>query len=496
MAKVYIIGAGPGDEGLLTLRAIESIKKCDVILYDRLISNNIFKYVKDGCEPYYCGKEPGCHYKTQDEINEIIVKLAKEGKTIGRIKGGDPYVFGRGGEEVLALEEHNIEFEVIPGITSPIAVLNYAGIPITHRNISQGFHVVTATTAGESKINWDALSKESGTLVFMMGLENLSTIINNLIKFGKNEDASIAVIMRGTTAKQKVVMGTLKNIEEKVKKEKLQSPCIIVVGEVIKLRDKLNWYENKPLFGANICITRSKKQSENLNNKLRDLGAEVTEINSIRFNNTASNLKPYIEELQDFNHIIFTSVNSVNFFFNYLKEQRYDIRNLKAKFSVIGKATGRVLEDRGIIPFIISSEFLSKGLVKELKVYISSGDRILIPTSASAKSYIENNLKSENVYIKRVNIYETLCGEVKNPKVLDDVDIVLYSSPSTVKNMINIFGIDKLKEKCSIAIGPVTNEELKENGIDAKVCKTHCDDGFISEIENIYKKYKEGKRYV
>ena len=212
MSKAYIIGTGPGDEELLTLKAIKALGECTAVLYDRLVSNNVLNYLSEDCEVYYCGKEPGAHYKTQDEINEMIVKLANEGHLVGRVKGGDPYVFGRGGEEVLALEKEGIDFEVIPGVTSPIAVLNYAGIPITHRGIAQSFHIVTGMTAVEEKINFEALANETGTLVFMMGLSNLEKIVENLTKYGKNINTPAAVVMRGTSSKQKKVVGTLDNI--------------------------------------------------------------------------------------------------------------------------------------------------------------------------------------------------------------------------------------------------------------------------------------------
>ena len=191
MSKAYIIGTGPGDEELLTLKAIKALGECTAVLYDRLVSNNVLNYLSEECEVYYCGKEPGAHYKTQDEINEMIVKLANEGHVVGRVKGGDPYVFGRGGEEVLALEKEGIDFEVIPGVTSPIAVLNYAGIPITHRGIAQSFHIVTGMTAVEEKINFEALANETGTLVFMMGLSNLEKIVENLRRYGKDIHLSL-----------------------------------------------------------------------------------------------------------------------------------------------------------------------------------------------------------------------------------------------------------------------------------------------------------------
>ena len=246
--KAYIIGTGPGDEELLTVKAVKILSKCTAVLYDRLVSNNILNYLNEDCLVYYCGKEPGAHYKTQEEINHMLVNLVKEGHIVGRVKGGDPYVFGRGGEEVLSLVEENLDFEVIPGVTSPISVLNYAGIPITQRAIAQSFHIVTGMTSASEKINWEALAKENGTLVFMMGLENIERIVNNLISNGKEPATPAAVVMRGTSSKQRKVIGTLENISEKARKANLKSPCIIVVGEVVNLNEKLSWYEKKPLF--------------------------------------------------------------------------------------------------------------------------------------------------------------------------------------------------------------------------------------------------------
>lgn len=491
MSKAYIIGTGPGDEELLTVKAVESLKKCTAVLYDRLVSSNVLNYINDNCEVYYCGKEPGSHSKTQDEINELIVKLLDEGHVVGRIKGGDPYVFGRGGEEVLAVTQNNHEFEVIPAVTSPIAVLNYAGIPITHRGIAQSFHIVTGKSAEDSTVNFEALAKENGTLVFMMGLSNLSLIKENLIKFGKKEETACAIVMRGTTSKQKTVVGTLKDIEEKAKIAKLESPCIIVVGEVVTLRDNLNWYENKPLFGANICITRTKEQATVLKKNFRKLGAEVTEINSIKIKPTLENIKPYLEKLKDYEHIVFTSVNGVNNFFDALIKEKYDVRQLKAKFSVIGKATDVALTKRGIIPFLVARSFIAEGLFDDLKSKLKKGEKVLIPASSMARDFLYESIIEMGLEVDRVNVYDTICGDLKNVNAFSPVDMVLYTSPSTVQNMIKIIGIDRLKEKHSIAMGPKTNEELIKNGIkDAYVCKMHHGDSFLMEVQKLWEKIK------
>lgn len=487
MSKVYIIGTGPGDEELLTIKAIKALEKCTVILYDRLVSNNILNYVSEECEIYYCGKEPGAHYKTQDEINKMLIELAKEGHIVGRVKGGDPYVFGRGGEEALALKEENIDFEVISGVTSPISVLNYAGIPITQRGISQSFHIVTGMTATSTKVNFEALAKENGTLVFMMGVENLDSIIENLVSNGKDIDTPAAVIMRGTSSKQKKVIGTIKDISNKVKDSDLKSPCIIVFGEVVSLSEELNWLENKPLFSKNICVTRSREQASNLKYKLRDLGAEVTEINSIKIQETNCNLDGYLDKLDNYDHIILTSVNGVNVFFDYLIAKKYDLRKIRAKFSVLGKATRKALEARGIQSFIMAREFVGEGLFKAIEPHLFEGEKVLMPCSSGSREYLNEEIAKKGLIVDRVHIYDTICGVVRNEKAFDEVDVVLYTSPSTVNNMISMLGYDKVKSKKAIAIGPQTAKALKEKEIQCHMCKKHSEDGFLEEIVDLFK---------
>ncbi|MBD7911650.1 uroporphyrinogen-III C-methyltransferase [Clostridium cibarium] len=492
MGKVYIIGTGPGDEELLTLKAVKALEKCTAVLYDRLISNNVLNYLNEDCEIYYCGKEPGGHYKTQEEINEMIVKLAKKGHIVGRIKGGDPYVFGRGGEEVLTLQAENIDFEVIPGIPSPISVLNYAGIPITHRGKAQSFHVVTGMSASVLNVNFEALAKEDGTLVFMMGLNNLHDIMEKLIEHGKDKVTPAAVIMRGTSSKQKKVVGTINDIEEKVIEGGLKSPCIIVVGEVVTLNEYLAWYEKKPLYGWNICITRSREQASSLKEKLIELGSEVTEINSIKIENTANNLEPYLIKLDKYDHILFTSVNGVNIFFDYLYRRNIDIRQIRAKVSVIGKATRKALEKRGILPFKTAREFVGEGLVSALKPSIEKGERVLIPCSSKSRELLKEELEKLGAKVDRINIYDTVAGRVLNRNSFQEVDIILFTSPSTVNNMIEMIGLEKIKEKKAIAIGPKTLKTLKEKGLDGHMCSKHSEEGFLEEITELI---KEGAKF-
>ncbi|WP_125153197.1 uroporphyrinogen-III C-methyltransferase [Clostridium rectalis] len=482
MSKVYLIGAGPGDEELITLKAIRMLKKCTAVMYDRLAGPGILKYLNEDCEIYYCGKEPGCHYKTQDEINEMLAQLAKKGHVVGRIKGGDPFVFGRGGEEILRLMEDNIDFEVIPGITSAISVPNYAGIPVTHRAISQGFHVFTGMTADKLNIDWKAVANVGGTLIFLMGYKNLDIIRNKLMENGMDESTLCAIIMKGTTAKQRKAIGTLKNIKEKADVINISSPCIILVGDVVEFNNKFNWFEKKPLFGKNICVTRSKEQAKKLREKLSDLGAQVTEINAIKVKSTEENLRSYIYNLCKYDYIVLTSVNGVNIFFNYLIKIKYDIRNIKAKFVCIGPATAEALMDRGVKAFIVADEFVAENLFKKMKEKIKNGDRVLLPRSKQAREYLVEALRKEGCLVDEVITYEIVKGDLVNGEAFEDVDIVLFTSPSIVRNMIDLVGIDKLKEKQCLAIGPITAKELEKNNIRYTVCNEYTTDGMIEKL--------------
>lgn len=483
MSKVYLIGAGPGDEELITVKAVRVLKKCTAVLYDRLASTSILKYLNEDCEIYYCGKEPGCHYKTQEEINDMLVSLAKSGHIIGRIKGGDPYVFGRGGEEALRLLEEKIEFETIPGITSPISVLNYSGIPITHRGFSQSFHIFTGKSAESLNINWEAVAKLTGTLVFLMGLESLEKIAQKLMDNGFDMNTPCAVVMRGSTSKQKSVIGKLESIASDVKNAGLKSPCIIAMGKVVELNEYLNWYEKKPLFGLNVCVTRSKEQAGDLSEKLLELGAEVTEINSIKIKNTSENLQPYLNILPEYKYIVLTSVNGVKIFFEYLKKAQFDIRKLNAKFAAIGSATENAIRDKGIIPEITCGEFVAEDLFKSLSKEIKTGDKILIPRSKNARAYLVEALKEKGCIIDEAYSYEVIKGDVKNIETFKNCNVVTFTSPSTVRNLVDMVGVEHIKGKQCIAIGPITKNEMDKFNIDAIVAEEYTTDGIIEKLK-------------
>ncbi|MGL4731479.1 MAG: uroporphyrinogen-III C-methyltransferase [Clostridium sp.] len=488
MSKVYLIGAGPGHEELITLRAVNVLKNCTAIMYDRLCGESFLKHVNNDAKIYYCGKEPGCHYKTQEEINDMIVNLAKEGHVVGRVKGGDPYIFGRGGEEALRLLDENIEFEVVPGVTSPISVLNYGGIPVTHRGIARGFHIFTAKSKDNMDLDFSVISKLKGTLIFMMGFEKLGLITENLISNGMDKNIPCAVVMRGTTSKQKKAVGTLENIKEKAIENNLANPSIIVVGDVVKFNNKLNWFEKKPLFGKNICITRTKEQSKEIREELVDLGAEITEINSIKIKSTSEKLNPYLEKLTHYDYIVITSVNAANIFFEHLMEKEIDVRNIKAKFVTIGPSSDKAIRKYGIIPMLCAKEYVAENLFEHMKDIIKENDKILLPRSKNARTFLVEALESKGCIVDECHIYEPALGDVIGVDRFKECDAVVFTSPSTVINMIKIVGLEEIKNRDVISIGPITSVELNKNGIDHVVCDKSNNDGMINKLIEIYGK--------
>lgn len=482
MSKVYLIGGGPGAPDLITLRAINALRKCTAILYDRLSGTEILKYVNPEAEVYYCGKEPGCHYKTQEEINNSLVELAKKGHMVGRIKGGDPYIFGRGGEEALALLKEDIPFEVIPGITSPIAALNFGGIPVTHRGIAQSFHVFTGKSAAGLNLDFDTIAKLKGTLLFMMSFEQLGNICTGLIKAGKSEDTAVGIVMNGTTAKQRKAVGTLSNIEERATTAGISNPCIIAVGDVVKFHDELNWFEKLPLFGRNICVTRSKEQSKELIDRLTSLGAAATEINSIAIEENLTALEAVKNKLPGYKYIIITSVNGVNTFFKALKAYKIDIRSIKGDFISIGEATTKAMEEHGIIPTVEGDKFTGEGLFEAIKDKICEGDDILIPRSKKGRAYLVKALEDIGGRVDDIPIYDTVVGKNLNVASFKDCDTVLFTSPSTVKNMIDLVGLKEISTKKIISIGPITSKELKAHNLTFEECEEQGVEGIINKL--------------
>jgi len=478
-AQVYLVGAGPGDYKLITLKAVECLKRADVVIFDRLVNRRLLDFVQDGAEKIYVGKKCSYHSLPQDQINKLIVKKAKEGKIVVRLKGGDPFVFGRGGEEAEELCKEGISFEIVPGITSAVAVPAYAGIPVTHRNFVSSVHIVTGHEKHEKtvpNVDFKALANQQGTLVFLMGLSNLGNICQSLISFGKPHDLPVAVISQGTTGNQRKVVGTLADIEQKVKKAHLVPPSIIVVGEVVQLHDRLDWFLKKPLSGKRVLITRTRNQASALAQKIEDLGGEVYTFPTIKIVEPTDYraIDEKLNSLEVYHWVIFTSVNGVKAFFTRLKNIKKDIRILQGvRVAAIGDATGKALEERGIIPDYIPDKFQAENLAAGLKGQIQKSDRVLLPTADIARQVLQEELVSYGATVDKIDIYRTIPGEGDKNLLLEllrgrKIDIITFTSSSTVKNFIRALGkeniplLNGVKVAC---IGPVTEKTALELGV-------------------------------
>lgn len=478
--KVYLVGAGPGDYKLITLKGLECIRKADVIVYDRLANINYLKEAKKGCEFINVGKQSSHHLLPQDQINRLIADKALEGKIVTRLKGGDPYVFGRGGEEGELLQAENIDFEVVPGVTSAIGGLCYAGIPITHRDHASSFHVITGHLRKDGKenpdINWNALANMKGTLVFLMGVSNLKNISENLIKEGMAKDTPVAFVSWATRYNQRVVTATLENAYEVAVREEVKPPTLIAVGTVVNLREKLNFFEKKPLFGKNIMVTRSRSQNSKLVERIMDLGGNPIEIPTIKIEKVENNteLENEIKNIKDYTYLVLTSKNGVDIFFDKLDEMGLDCRALaNTKVCVIGSATSKAIAKRGIKADIVPSKAIGESLYDELKDIVTKEDKILIPRAKNARDFLVDKL-NEISNVTEVITYESVMDDSKKDEAIKaleegNLDYITFASSSTVKNFINLIGEEnksKLSNTKIISIGKITTKTILDNGLE------------------------------
>ena len=405
--------------GLFTLKGLEIIKKADVIVYDNLATDSILNQVKDDAELIYAGKRAAKHHLKQEETNMVLVEKALEGKLVARLKGGDPFIFGRGGEEAAKLVEYGIEFEVIPGISSSYSVPAYCGIPVTHREAASSFHVITGHEGnhknGNTVLDYATLAKEEGTLIFLMGLSNLPNITASLIENGKDKNTPVAVLQEGTTARQKVAVGTLENIVEEVKKQGIKTPAISVVGNVVNLRQTLDWYGKKPLSGKSVLVTGTKAMGERLSPLLREEGAEVIEFGLVSTRKLIEKpLVDAVEQIKDYTWAVFTSANGVKFFFDYLKENRTDIRSLAhLKFAVIGAGTAKALEDRGIMYEYLPTAYSSKDMAEQMIPHLTKEDKVLLLRAKEASKELPDALEEAGISYNAVSLYHTVYDERK-----------------------------------------------------------------------------------
>ena len=483
-AKVYLVGAGPGDPGLITVKGRECIETADVIIYDYLASPTLLNHAQKKAEIIYVGKKGGDHTLSQDGINSLIVEKAKAGFKVCRLKGGDPFIFGRGGEEAEVLAAKGIPFEVVPGVTSAVAAAAYAGIPLTHRKLTATLAFVTGHEdphKDESNIDWESLAKGIGTLVFFMGVKNLPDITQKLIANGKSPDTPVAVVRWGTTPSQKTVTGTLDNITERVQKAGMKAPAIIVVGEVVDLRETLKWFESRPLAGKRIVVTRAREQASDMVRRLSDLGAECLEFPTIKVvpPENVKPLKEAIERLRDYDWIVFTSVNGVKFFFGLLFEMNKDVRALNhLKIAAIGPATAQKLFKYGLKSDIIPKNYRAEAVVEAFSKEQLNGKKILLPRAKEARPVLPVELRKMGAKVDEVTTYITE-KDRDNADLLTKqlqektIDLISFTSSSTVKNFKALLPPDsfnKLMNGIAIAsIGPITSDTAKELGFDVHI---------------------------
>ncbi|WP_143321323.1 uroporphyrinogen-III C-methyltransferase [Clostridium sp. HBUAS56010] len=470
---VYLVGAGPGDPGLITEKGLLRLKNCDTVVYDSLLSDRLLLEVPDHCEKIYVGKRAGSHSMKQEEINGLLVELAKKGHNVVRLKGGDPFVFGRGGEEVLALAEEGIPYEVVSGVTSAVAALASAGIPVTHRGLSRSFHVMTGHTLsseGTLPPDFNAFAKLSGTLVFLMGLGNLSLIVKGLIQQGKGKETPAAVIESGTLLEQRVVRGTLLDIEEKVLQSKIKSPAIIVVGEVASL-DFSSTFQ-APLYGCRVGITGTASFRQRLRKELTSLGAAVWDCLtlSLQTYRKESCMKSIYESLSAYTWIVFTSANGVREFFTGLMEWGRDYRAVGAvKFATVGKGTGDELLKHGFRSDFTPRQYQVKDLAQGLVSRLSKEDRVLIPRSRKGSRELNQIFDQAEVSYDDVILYE-VCGDRTHLRQKDGkekLDYLVFASASGAEAFfegITWKEMEALKKQRIVCIGDITAAKLNGYG--------------------------------
>jgi uroporphyrinogen III methyltransferase/synthase len=467
------------------------------VVYDNLAARSLLSEVRSDAEMIYVGKQASAHTMKQPDINALLVRLGMEGKQVVRLKGGDPFVFGRGGEEALELVEAGVAFEVVPGITAGIAALAYAGIPITHRNVTSSMALITGHETPdkeESDLDYEALANWPGTLGFYMGVKNLPKIAASLIAHGKDPATPAALVRWGTTTRQETVTGTLETITDVATAAGIKPPALIVVGHVVSLREKISWFENRPLFGKRIVVTRARLQASRVTAQLEELGAEAIELPAIRIEPPAdpAPLDQAVSEISSYDWIIFTSANGVDAFFGALERASLDCRALSGvKLCVIGPGTARRLGQFGLRQDAQPKAYKASEITGTLAgIEDLAGKKILCPRADIAPKELITDLESMGATAVDIAAYRTV-GETPETELLDELfadggpDWITFTSSSTVTNFVNAVGIDRLKASTAslASIGPVTSETIRSFGLEPGVeADPHTIDGLVEAL--------------
>lgn len=496
--KVYLIGAGPGDPELLTLKGKRILEMADVVVGDYLADKRILRFAKKSSEYIYVGKKAGAHTMTQEEISQLLADKAEEGHIVVRLKGGDPFVFGRGGEEIEVLHQRGIPFEEVPGITSAIAAPAYAGIPVTHRKVAASFAVVTGhedPTKSESSIHWDKLAGGVDTLLFLMGVGHTKMIADKLMENGRAPDTPVAFIRWGTRPYQETFTTTLEKAADDVKRLGIKPPAVFVVGDVVHLRERMRWFDNKPLFGKRIIITRSRTQSSKLTGALEGLGAYCTEIPSICISEPSDNYESMdkgIRDMERYNWIVFTSQNGVDFFFRRLYKNGYDARRIgHVKLAAIGPATAKQLELYGVRADCVPKKYKAEDLIEALAPLVNDKSRIFIPRAKVARDILPEGLRKLGAHVDVAEAYCTLPDEDNKAHLISilehhEADIITFTSSSTVINLMKQLDgrLELLNGVALASIGPITAGALKKYGLTSHIIsETYTIRGLTEAIE-------------
>jgi uroporphyrinogen III methyltransferase/synthase len=485
---VYLVGAGPGDPGLMTRRSLELIGSADAILYDRLIPTGALDGARPDAELRYVGKEPGAAALSQEETSELLVELGRAGKRVVRLKGGDPFVFGRGGEEAEALAAAGVPFEVVPGVTAGVAAPAYAGIPVTHRDAASAVAFVTGhedPSKPDSALDWDALARFPGTLVFYMGVRQLPLIAERLTAAGRDPGEPAAVVERGTYPGQRTVVDTLGGIAARIEAEEIRPPAITLVGAVAELRDTIAWLERRPLHGEVVAVTRARAQASGLAERLRELGAEVVETPAIRIEPrpVEGELQAAIDRIGEYGLICFTSPNGVQLFFDALSSS--DARALAgATVAAIGPGTAAALLQHGVRADVVPEKFVAEALVDALASIELDGRRVLIARAAEARSVLPDSLRDRGAQVDDVALYETVAEPLGEAQLaeLERATYVTFTSSSTVRFLLES-GARPPAAARIVSIGPITSATAGEHGLAVDVeAERHDIDGLVEAL--------------
>jgi uroporphyrinogen III methyltransferase/synthase len=504
IGMVYLVGAGPGDAGLLTLRGAELLARADVVVYDALVNPDLLRFAPKSVEIIYAGKRAKNHALPQDDLNRLLITKAKEGKTVVRLKGGDPYIFGRGGEEAEELAAAKIHFEIVPGVSSVVAAPNYAGIPLTHRDYCSSFTVVTGhedPAKEESDLDWAQLAGAPGTKIVLMGTERIGHIAEVLRTNGMAPSTPVAMVRWGTTGRQQSITGTLADIAEQAATKNFSAPAVTVIGDVVKLRSKLNWFENRPLFGQRIVVTRTREQASHLSRQLLERGADVLEIPTIKIipPTRQDGILEALGGLNAYDWIVFTSPNGVSSFFEYFFKKFRDLRDIGGvRIAAVGPATAAKLKELHLQVDLMPVEYVATGITDALATHGSLENvRILLPRAEVANADLPKLLEDKGAIVDDIPCYQTvpetedLTGAAAR-MLSEGADWITFSSSSTVENFHARFDLPGLLKQFPLtrtgSIGPETSRSLAALGIKPSVeARPHTMEGLVKALEGAIK---------